>query len=107
MKKTLLILFTCLLNSLTAQVEMKYNQDSKELPKWVQLMYSEKPNEGKIIEEYNKFYTKNKFVKNQHTQYYKRWIRSLVEQLILTQIHLNPKAVTNGNVLVLGILIKT
>ena len=56
---------------------MKYNIDSKELPKWVQLMYSEKPNEGKIIEEYNKFYTKNKFVKNQHTQYYKRWIRSL------------------------------
>ena len=64
MKKTLLILFTCLLNSLTAQVEMKYNQDSKELPKWVQLMYSEKPNEGKIVEEYNKFYTKNEFVKN-------------------------------------------
>ena len=77
MKKTLLILFTCLLNSLTAQVEMKYNQDSKELPKWVQLMYSEKPNEGRIIEEYNKFYTTNEFVKNQHTQYYKRWIRSL------------------------------
>ena len=77
MKKTLLILFTFLLNSLTAQVEMKYNQDSKELPKWVQLMYSEKPNEGEIIEEYNKFYSKNKFVKNQQTQYYKRWIRSI------------------------------
>ena len=42
-----------------------------------------KPNEGKIIKEYNKFYTSNKFVKNQHTQYYKRWIRSLPEQLIL------------------------
>ena len=31
----------------------------------------------RIVKEYNKFYTKNKFVKNQHTQYYKRWIRSL------------------------------
>ena len=30
----------------------------------------------RIIEEYNKFYTTNEFVKNQHTQYYKRWIRS-------------------------------
>ena len=69
-------------------------------------MYSEKPNEGEIIKEYNKFYTKNKFVKNQHTQYYKRWIRSLAEQLILTQIHLNQKS-NQCNVLVLGILIKT
>ena len=56
MKKILLVLFTCLLNSVGAQVEMKYNQDSKELPKWIQLMYSEKPDEGKIVEEYNKFY---------------------------------------------------
>ena len=86
---------------------MKYNQDSKELPKWVQLMYSEKPNEGRIIEEYNKFYITNEFVKNQHTQYYKRWIRSLSRTTNLNTNSSKSKAVTNGNVLVLGILIKT
>ena len=55
---------------------MKYNIDSKEPPKWVQLMYSESPNVGTVVKEYNKFYTNNNFVKNKHTQYYKRWIRS-------------------------------
>ena len=61
---------------LQAQFEMKYNIDSKEPPKWVQLMYSESPNVGTVVKEYNKFYTNNNFVKNKHTQYYKRWIRS-------------------------------
>ena len=77
MKKPLIILLTCLLNFANAQFEMKYNLDSKELPKWVQLMYSESPNAGMVVKEYNKFYTNNKYVKNKHTQYYKRWIRSL------------------------------
>ena len=47
---------------------MKYNQDSKELPKWVQLMYSE--NLMKEIDKRNtiNFIQKNEFVKNQHTQ---------------------------------------
>ena len=73
MKKPLIILLTCLLNFANAQFEMKYNIDSKELPKWVQLMYSESPNAGMGVKEYNKFYTDNKYVKNKHTQYYKRW----------------------------------
>ncbi len=56
---------------------MKYNEKSKNLPKWVQLMYMQSTDEGLVIEEYNKFYKNNKFIKNKHTQYYKRWIRSL------------------------------
>ena len=64
-----------------------------------------KTNEGRIIEEYNKFYITNEFVKNQHLNTTKDGFVLWAEQLILTQIHLNPKAVTN-NVLVLGILIK-
>ena len=56
---------------------MKYNSTSTELPIWVKLMYSEDPDFGNVIEEYEKFYKKNEFIQNTHTLYYKRWIRSL------------------------------
>ena len=44
---------------------------------WVELMYEEKSNEGIVIDEYNKYYKKNKFKKNKYTQYYKRWLRNI------------------------------
>ena len=40
-------------------------------------MYSENADKGNVIEAYTKFYEVNKFTKNKHTQYYKRWIRAL------------------------------
>ena len=38
--------------------------------------------EGKIIKEYNKYYKNNEFIKNKHTQYYKRWLRGLSREFI-------------------------
>ena len=40
-------------------------------------MYKENPNPGIVEKLYEKYYNENEFKKNKHTQYYKRWIRSL------------------------------
>ena len=63
--------------SLVAQVEMKYNSNAENLPIWVQLMYDDNADEGQVINAYTDYYKKNKLVKNKHTQYYKRWLRSI------------------------------
>ena len=60
-----------------SQIEMKYNAKSENLPNWAELMYSENPDEGEVIKLYRKYYKTNEFVKNKHTQYYKRWIRNI------------------------------
>ena len=77
MKKILILLFITFQFSLFAQVEMKYNADTENLPHWVQLMYTENPDEGAVISAYRNYYKNNKLVKNKHTQYYKRWVRNL------------------------------
>ena len=56
---------------------MKYNAKSENLPNWAELMYSENPDEGEVIKLYREYYKTNEFVKNKHTQYYKRWIRNI------------------------------
>lgn len=55
--------------------EERYSVTDTNLPEWVQLMYGENPNLLEIEKAYQAYYQKNKFVKNQHTQYYKRWLR--------------------------------
>ena len=77
MRKILSFLLIILNFSLFAQVEMKYNANSENLPYWVQLMYAENPDAGEIISAYRAYYKNNKLVKNKHTQYYKRWVRNL------------------------------
>ncbi|MCB0759970.1 MAG: T9SS type A sorting domain-containing protein [Flavobacteriales bacterium] len=44
-------------------------------PQWIQLLYSENPNALEVREAYESYYQTHEFVKNEHTQYYKRWIR--------------------------------
>ena len=56
---------------------MKYNATSENLPEWVQLMYSDDPDEGAVINSYTNYYKKNQLVKNNHTQYFKRWLRGI------------------------------
>ena len=77
MRKIVLFFLMIFNLSVFAQVEMKYNANSKNLPHWVQLMYAENPNPGEIIVAYRDYYKNNKLVKNKHTQYYKRWVRNL------------------------------
>jgi len=63
--------------SLFSQVEMKYDANAENLPKWVQLMYADNPDEGEVVNAYTDYYKKNKLVKNKYTQYYKRWLRGI------------------------------
>ena len=77
MKKTLILFFIISNFSVFSQVEMKYNANSGNLPVWVQLMYIDNPDEGEVINAYSDYYKKNELVKNKHTQYYKRWLRSI------------------------------
>ena len=77
MKSTILLLLITLQFSAVAQVEMKYNSDIEKQPEWIQLMYAENPDAGAVVDAYTNYYKKNELVKNKHTQYYKRWIRSI------------------------------
>jgi photosystem II stability/assembly factor-like uncharacterized protein len=77
MKNLINLLFIVIQVSIFSQEEFKYNSHVETLPNWIQLMYSENADKGDVIEAYTKFYELNKFTKNKHTQYYKRWIRAL------------------------------
>lgn len=83
-----ILLFLTSLNALS-QIEKKYDNSSDKLPNWVQLMYTDKPNIGNVIEEYENYYKTNSFNKNKHTQYYKRWIRSFSRETIEVKISNN------------------
>lgn len=58
-----------------AQTERAYGVYPLQ-PTWVQLMYAPNPDPGAVIAAHDLFYAKHPLVKNEHTQYYKRWIRS-------------------------------
>ncbi len=45
-------------------------------PDWVQEMYSESPDPGVVSNLFETYYATHPFVKNNDTQFYKRWIRS-------------------------------
>jgi len=85
MVKTILLkiasifLLICLTTSLiqAQHQERKYNNPTDDIPNWVQLMYADNPDVGLVMDAYEAYYASNKFVKNQHTQYYKHWIRNI------------------------------
>ena len=63
-------------NLLDIPFESTYgNANDTSLPYWVRLMYAEHPNIGNVLMERELFYKNHPFEKNQHTQYFKRWIR--------------------------------
>lgn len=69
----LMALHIALLNY--AQVEEKYGSPNDvSLPNWVRLMYEESPDIGVVLDAFNAYYKDYPFVKNQHTQYLKRWL---------------------------------
>ena len=77
MKKRFLPLFFLISFTMFAQLEVRYANGTDENPRWIQLMYSDTPDVGKVTEAYTKYYQIHPFVKNKHTQYYKRWLRSI------------------------------
>ena len=68
-------IIACISIHIEAQNEMKY-LIKESSPKWVKLMYAENSNPAKVINEYKLYFLKNEFIKSEHTQYYKRWLRS-------------------------------
>ena len=82
MKKILVFILALSFTNLYSQSEKRYDINSSNLPEWVTLMYSDNADEGKVIEAYESFYRDNNFIKNKHTQYYKRWLRNLSRETI-------------------------
>jgi PKD repeat protein len=72
----ILVLYT-LSSNLKAQELMKYGGDMTDLPRWAVEMYKENADPGLVIQLYESYYQSHPFVKNFHTQYYKRWLRNI------------------------------
>ena len=66
-----------------AQLEQnRYDANAAALPQWVQMMYSANPDPGVVQAAYTAYYSSHPFVKNSHTQYFKRWKRELGHDLV-------------------------
>ena len=77
MKNTIFAFLLVICNYGYAQLETNYDSTSQEKNTWIDLLYTDKKDAGLITDAYNSYYKTNPFVKNRHTQYYKRWLRSL------------------------------
>ena len=85
MKKWLLPLLALTI-SVSAFSQNMYRPSDHEIsqsPEWVQMMYSENPNVFEVDKAFKDYFDENDFEKSYHTQYYKRWRRS-VESYVKT-----------------------
>jgi photosystem II stability/assembly factor-like uncharacterized protein len=56
--------------------ESKYgNSSDLNLPEWVRAMYASRPNLEEVKNLYEDYYSSHAFEKNNHTQYFKRWVK--------------------------------
>ncbi|MCC7501041.1 MAG: PKD domain-containing protein [Flavobacteriales bacterium] len=53
-----------------------------DVPAWVQLLYAPDPDPGEVQVAFDAYYATHPFVKNAHTQYFKRWKRELGHDLV-------------------------
>ena len=66
------------LQTLIGQDELPYgNSTDLSLPEWVRMMYEPHPSVGEVVAAYESYYKTHAFVKNNHTQFYKRWLRNI------------------------------
>lgn len=71
------------LNNLSAQRESPYTPTHLEAtPLWVIKMYEKDADPGEVMRLYNEYYKSNPLVKNEHTQYYKRWLSGLSKNIV-------------------------
>ncbi len=78
MKKTIFLLCYLLATTLSSQSEpLPSGLVAAPLPEWVQLLYAPAPDPDLVSKAFRQYYANEPFVKNQHTQYYKRWLRAL------------------------------
>ncbi len=79
MKKVLILFCLSISLSLFSQsTELNKASDLyKNAPDWAKLMYTQNPNVNEVDRLYLSYYKKAPYVKTEHTQYYKRWRRSV------------------------------
>ncbi len=65
------------------------SQSDTLLPLWTRMMYDKTANVGEVINQYQTYYATNPFIKNEHTQYYKRWIRN-IKEVVDDKGYINP-----------------
>ena len=65
---------------LSAQFEQKYSANSNS-PDWVKFLYEAPADPQKVIAAYELYHLSHSLVKSEHTQYYKRWLRSFSREL--------------------------
>lgn len=71
-----LYLFSSSISTNAQQLTIPQSSIYPQQPHWVQLMYNNAP--IAVVEQaYYNYYQQHSFVKNQHTQYFKRWKRQL------------------------------
>ena len=102
MRKITLVFLFCI-SFIYSQVEYKYESNKENLPNWVKEMYSNNPDPGKIELLYNNYYSENEFIKNKHTQFYKRWKRSLTREILIPK-HYKSVQRNNTNLPVSGFI---
>jgi photosystem II stability/assembly factor-like uncharacterized protein len=78
--KYLLYILSCLFFSVSYGQSLEKNKESelyKNAPTWAKLMYTQNPNVYEVDQLYVKYYKSVPFEKAYHTQYYKRWRKSV------------------------------
>lgn len=100
-----LLFFGCFV-FVEAQFIPRHTQDNPTFPDWVNAMYKADADPGRVTDLYDEYYQTHTFKKNEHTQYYKRWIRSILREqnrtpeenrLYLHQLEKLNQSRTNGN----------
>lgn len=82
-KYFLLVAFVLALvsTSLGQQMHRPSQTEISTLPLWAQKMYDSTPNVFEIDQLYQSYYSTHSFEKSHHTQYYKRWRRSIQNRI--------------------------
>lgn len=72
------ILIFCFVSGSMAQALQKPSpSEIAQAPQWAREMYGDRPNVFLVDQLFNAYYAEHKFEKTYHTQYYKRWKRSI------------------------------
>ena len=74
---SILIIISIQFNAFTQDRYKPSDYEINQLPLWAQKMYDDLPNVFEVVDLYTKYYQDNNFEKNYHTQYYKKWLRSV------------------------------
>lgn len=75
------LVFIVLVLSIRCSLKAQNNTEAN-LPNWVEMMYDSNPDFGEVEELYNQYYQSYEFIKNEHTQYFKRWKYKINHQSI-------------------------